>query len=137
MKKILSGAILFIGLGTMAFAQQADGKKTHNYSPEKRAEKITAVMAKKLSLSDEQKTKVYAINLENVKKRDADRSARMAEERTARKASMQKQDEQIINVLNAEQKTAYENFKKERFTGKQHSRKPSANWKAKKDKQEG
>lgn len=136
MKKILSGAILFIGLSTMAFAQQVAPKKA-DYSPEKRAEKITAIMADKLSLSDEQKTKVYAINLENVKKRDAERSMRITQERNNRRASMQKQDEEIIKVLNAEQKTAYENFKKERFTRKPHSKKSGANWKTKKDKQQG
>ncbi|GAA4781093.1 hypothetical protein GCM10023231_05540 [Olivibacter ginsenosidimutans] len=104
MKKIFSGAILFIGLSTMAFAQQTADKKAHGYSPEKRAEKMTAVLADKLSLTDEQKAKVYAINVENIKKRDIERKERIAKEREV----MKEQDEQINSILNAEQKTAYE-----------------------------
>lgn len=121
-KKFLGGAILFIGLNTVAFAQQTTDGKAHHYSPEKRAERMSAVMADKLSLTDEQKAKVYAINLESIQKRDMDRKERMAAERDAMKALLQKQDEEINSILNAEQKVTYEKLKKEHFSAKRNPR---------------
>jgi len=133
MKKMFLSAILFIGLGTMAFAQQPG--KGMRKSPEQRAEKMTAVLEEKLQLSEEQKAKIYAINLENVKKRDAERRERMKTERAAMKESLQKQDEQITGILNDDQKSAFENLKKERNTERKPFRKANPDWKGKKSKQ--
>ena len=58
-KKILIGALLIVvsAIGVKAFAHS-------RLSKEKKVKHITEKMAKKLSLSDEQKAKVFQINLD-------------------------------------------------------------------------
>lgn len=134
MKKMFLSAILFIGLGTIACAQQP-GKRAH-ITPEQRAEKMTTVLTEKLQLTDDQKAKVYAINLENAKQRETERKERMQAERSAMKESLKKQHEQITSVLNDEQKATFENLKKERGVERKQFRKSNPEWKNKKQKQD-
>jgi len=112
-KAILTIAIAVMGL-TAAFAQDSTKrvrKPMPKMTAEQRAEKATARLEKELSLTADQKTKIYAIELENAKKVDAFRSADQADRKEKMKegrATMQAQKAKIDAVLTAEQKTKLE-----------------------------
>ncbi|MDQ1138868.1 MAG: hypothetical protein ABWZ79_02665 [Pedobacter agri] len=112
-KAILTIAIAVMGL-TAAFAQDSTKrvrKPMPKMTAEQRAEKATARLEKELSLTADQKTKIYAIELENAKKVDAFRSADQADRKEKMKegrATMQAQKAKIDAVLTAEQKTKME-----------------------------
>lgn len=117
-RAILTIAIVAMGL-TATFAQDTTRRARMNrpkLTAEQRAERSTAVMEKKLALTADQKTKVYAIELDRAKKAEAmwtteakDRKAK----RDEMKASMQKSKADLENVLTAEQKTKLEAFRAE------------------------
>lgn len=67
MKKTILTLALFAALSVNSFAQQK--------SPEDRAKKSTEMMATNLSLSDEQKAKIYDATLERVKATDVLKAA--------------------------------------------------------------
>ncbi|MCX3265406.1 hypothetical protein [Pedobacter agri] len=112
-KAILTIAIAVMGL-TAAFAQDSTKrvrKPMPKMTAEQRAEKATARLEKELSLTADQKTKIYAIELENAKKVDAFRSQDQADRKEKMKegrATMQAQKAKIDAVLTAEQKTKLE-----------------------------
>ncbi|MFC6102890.1 hypothetical protein [Olivibacter domesticus] len=136
MKKMMIAAILVISMTTMAFAQQSDSKRMHK-TPEERAKKTTDILATKLSLSEEQKSKMYAVNLESIKEIEAHRQQRREKERKVRKEAMQKKEEQITSILDDTQRSTYQDLKKERMrNGKSHKR-MNRDVRAKKDQQEG
>jgi len=64
MKKLKFIALLFLGIGSLAMAQQGKGGKNKN--PETRAAQMTEKMVEKLSLSEEQKVKVSQLNLSRI-----------------------------------------------------------------------
>ncbi|AZI27162.1 hypothetical protein EA772_18140 [Pedobacter sp. G11] len=117
-KAILTIAIAVMGL-TAAFAQDSTKrvrKPMPKMTAEQRAEKATARLEKELSLTADQKTKIYAIELENAKKVDAFRSADQADRKEKMKegrATMQAQKAKIDAVLTAEQKTKLEAIRAE------------------------
>ena len=95
------------------FAQNGRGIKI---SPEKRAEKYTAILQKKLSLSDAQKTKVLAIQLETQKKALEFRteSVGLKKEKTeARKKFLKEQQMKMNKVLTEDQKVKFKAFRAE------------------------
>jgi len=108
-KAILTIAIAVMGL-TAAFAQDSTKrvrKQMPKMTAEQRAERATARLEKELSLTADQKTKIYAIELENAKKVDAFRSTDQADRKDKMKegrATMQAQKAKIDAVLTAEQK---------------------------------
>lgn len=113
-----------MGLGTMAFAQQDSMRMKHKrhpriaQTPEVRAQKMTDALSSKLSLTADQKSKIYAINLENAKQAEVKRNARMAEmkkEREAVRTAWQQHDRQISAVLNNDQLKTYQDLKKQRM----------------------
>jgi len=112
-KAILTIAIAVMGL-TAAFAQDSTKrvrKQMPKMTAEQRAERATARLEKELSLTADQKTKIYAIELENAKKVDAFRSTDQADRKDKMKegrATMQAQKAKIDAVLTAEQKTKLE-----------------------------
>ncbi|MCL6260063.1 DUF4890 domain-containing protein [Aquiflexum sp. TKW24L] len=121
MKKLLMIAAIFTMTFAGAFAQRGhggskSGQQKESMTPEQRAEKMTTKMTDELSLSEDQKQKIYDINLENAQKRQAQREA-MQEEHKAKRAAMQAQNqvqnEQIVAVLTPDQKTKWEEVKKE------------------------
>jgi Spy/CpxP family protein refolding chaperone len=121
MKKLLMIAAIFTMTFAGANAQRGQGgprggQQKESMTPEQRAEKITTKMTEELGLSEDQKQKIYQVNLENAKKRDANR-ATMEEERKAKRTEMQAQNqaqnEQIEAILTPEQKTKWEEVKKE------------------------
>ena len=117
-KAILTIAIAVMGL-TAAFAQDTT-KRARRAMPkmtaEQRAEKVTSRLEKQLSLTADQKTKIYAIELENAKKMEAWRSADkgdMKGKMKERKAAMDEQKAKIDAVLTADQKTKMDAFRAE------------------------
>ncbi|SDF74334.1 hypothetical protein SAMN05421827_101388 [Pedobacter terrae] len=117
-KVILTVAIAVMGL-TAAFAQDST-KHARRAMPkmtaEQRAEKVTSRLQKQLSLTTDQKSKIYAIELENAKKMEAWRSADkgdMKGKMKERKAAMDEQKTKIDAVLTADQKTKMDAFRAE------------------------
>ncbi|WP_231424438.1 MULTISPECIES: hypothetical protein [Pedobacter] len=117
-KAILTIAIAVMGL-TAAFAQDTTKrvrKQMPKMTAEQRAEKATARLEKELSLTADQKTKIYAVELENAKKIDTWRSADQGDMKGKmkdRKESMQAQKAKIDGILTAEQKTKMEAIRSE------------------------
>lgn len=123
MKKLILSAILFISVGTMAFAQQ-DSIKRVRKSPEEMAQMTADAMGTKLSLTAEQKSKIYDINLESFKNAKANHQSGEKRDRAAMMASMEERDAKIKAVLNASQLKTYEEIKAERQNKvKEHAKK--------------
>lgn len=130
MKKLLMIALAF-GMLTGVQAQESGtldsrvSKERQAMTPEQRAEKRTARMAESLSLSAEQKEKVYQIVLNQVK--EADRLRETKEEvRDERAASLKKADAQISEILTEEQRVKWDAQKaevRERRANKMEERK--------------
>ncbi|WP_406826786.1 hypothetical protein [Pedobacter sp. KACC 23697] len=138
-KAILTVAIAVMGL-TAAFAQDTT-KHARRAMPkmtaEQRAEKVTARLEKQLSLTTDQKSKIYAIELENAKKMEAWRSADkgdMKGKMKERKAAMDEQKAKIDAVLTADQKTKMDAFRAEARERGEKMRKGMGN-RGKKDKE--
>ncbi|MCH6199047.1 DUF4890 domain-containing protein [Aquiflexum sp. LQ15W] len=121
MKKLLMIAAIFTMTFAGAFAQRGQGgskggQQRESLTAEQRAEKMTTRMTEELGLSEDQKQKIYKINLENAQKREAQRAA-MEEDRKAKRTEMQTQNQaqnkQIEAILTPEQKTKWEEVKKE------------------------
>ena len=104
------GAALVVFTSLNVAAQQ---EKRELPNPEERAKKMTERMATELELSEDQKAKVLAINLENAQKRQAQMEKEMAE-RQARMEEMKVQEEKIKEVLTEEQRKKWEEIKLER-----------------------
>jgi hypothetical protein len=118
MKKLLLIAMLF-SIGFAAVAQK--GGQRGSATPEERADRVTNKMAEELSLSEDQKKKVYQINLDHAKKRQAEMEAR----RAAMEADMKAQNQEIEALLSEEQKAKWAEMKaegKKRMKEEGHSR---------------
>ncbi|TDQ06929.1 hypothetical protein [Pedobacter metabolipauper] len=113
MRKLIFTAILFISMGTMAFAQQGKGKK-ESKTPEQRSQHAAEALTKKLSLSADQKSKVYAINLESFNKAKANHVKGEKPDKAVMKAALEDRDHKISAVLNDTQLKAYQDLKADR-----------------------
>ncbi len=124
-KVILMAAITLFGF-TAAFAQdnvKKNNKADHQkLTAEQRAEKSTSELDKKLSLTADQKQKIYAIELDRAKKGEAKKSAVQAE-RKARKADMEADKAKIEQVLTPAQKTKLEALRAEKKAHKKDHKK--------------
>jgi len=105
MKKLfLTLAIAFIGF-TATYAQTAAHKE--KTTPAQKAEKSTAKLQKELSLTADQKQKVYAIELDKFQKAESlhksGHAARQAQ-KDQQKAIKKETEAKLDKVLNAEQK---------------------------------
>ena len=109
MKKWIIGAALLAFTSLQLAAQQ---EKRELPNPEERAKKATEKMATELQLSEEQKSQILALNLEQAKKRHAEMEREMAE-RKARAEEMKAHQEKIKEVLTEEQQTKWEEIKQE------------------------
>ena len=106
MKKLMIALVSVLLMTTNVFAQ-----KQQRLSIEEKAKKQTERMAEKLSLIDEQKLKVEAINLKYAQKQnEMMKSAK--EEREAKmkmmKANREEKDAELKKVLTPEQYTLYQ-----------------------------
>lgn len=122
MKKIfLTFAIALMGF-TATYAQQS---KKQQLTPEQRAEKSTAKLEKELSLTADQKQKVYAIEL-NKFKQNQEWHQKAKAERDQKKdmamKGMKENREQLNKVLTAEQQSKLETIHKEK-KGSRHGMK--------------
>ena len=116
-------AILFISMSTMAFAQEDGGKKAHK-TPEEKAQKLTNALEKKLSLTADQKSKIYVISLDGIKQMQKNRVKGQKPDRTVMRAELEKRDSQIIALLNDTQRKAYQEWKTEKLKSmKEHGKK--------------
>ena len=113
MKQWMIGAVVLTMMSLGVAAQEH--RKMPN--PEERAQRMTERMASDLKLSEEQKQKVLAINLEHAKNRAAEMEKQRAE-MEARKAEMKAQEEKIKEVLTEEQRKQWEEIKMDRQPGK-------------------
>lgn len=124
MKRLIFTAMLFISMGTMAFAQQQDSTKRVRKTPEEKAQQLTDALAKKLSLTADQKTKIYTINLDGIKKAKENRVKGQKPDRAVMKASMEERDSLISGVLNDDQRKTYQELKAKRAESfKKHGKK--------------
>ncbi len=121
MKKLIFTAILFISMGTMAFAQQGDKKVKK--TPEEKAQLATEELTKKLSLTADQKTKIQAINIESFKKVKESNPKGEKKDKAAIKAAKDERDTKINAVLNDTQRKAYKEFKAEKKIEKKANQK--------------
>jgi protein CpxP len=115
MRKLILSAILFISMGTIAMAQ-TNGKKDQK-TPEERAQRATDVMDKKLALTVDQKAKVYAINLEDMRKPKAKHVKGEKRDMAAIKVAMHARDSKINNILDEKQRVSYKEWKEKRKQG--------------------
>ena len=77
MKKILGLFIMIAGMAVSAFAQEQQGDRPMQpRTPEERATRQTEMMTRMLSLSEEQKTRVYDVNLKSAKQNEKFREAK-------------------------------------------------------------
>ncbi len=123
MKRLIFTAILFISMGSMAFAQQSDSKKIKK-TPEEKAKHLTDELSNKLALTADQKTKVYAISLEGIKEQKANHKKGEKRDKAVIKSDLEKRDAQISAVLNDAQRKTYQTWKMEKMKSmKKHGKK--------------
>jgi len=133
MKKLILSAILFISMGTIAMAQTGDKKVKK--TPEERAQHATDALDKKLALTPDQKAKVYALNLEDMRKPKAKHVKGEKRDIVAMKAAMDQRDLKINNILDEKQRVSYKEWKEKRKQGmKDHSFKKRGDKGSKTDK---
>lgn len=121
MKKLIMIAVIFAMTTAGVLAQKGPdnrrgGQQREMLTPEQRAEKMTMKMAEELGLSEDQKQKIYIINLEHAQKRQEQWEAMEAErnaKRSEMRADAESQNDQIAAFLTPEQKTKWEEFKNE------------------------
>ena len=113
MKKLILGAIFFLGLSATGFSQ--DKVARVQKSPEERAQKMTYAMAQKLALTENQKTQVYQINLERAQAMSKFRGAKHdGVDRSQMKAQFEASESRLMSVLNEQQRATYTQLKAQR-----------------------
>lgn len=113
--------IAALGLGIISQAAAQDEKKHQPGStPERRAEAITARMNERLHLSADQRSKVYALNLEQTRSQQLIRDGKLNKEK-ARELRVKNRG-RLQSVLTADQKKIWKESRKTH--GKHDGRKP-------------
>ncbi len=116
MKRFAIAIGLIISLKTASFAQEST-PQVERKTPEEIAKTRTEMLDKKLNLSAGQKEKVYEINLEEVKNRQAFKQEAREEARKRfkdRRETFKETDEKLNEVLNEQQKQKYKELKEKR-----------------------
>ncbi len=119
--KLMLTLVLCLSVFTTAFAQKGKGKgEMKDRTAEERATAHTNHLEKKLALTADQKTQVYAINLEAAQKNDAlrEKSKAAGKDKDAKKAIQAERKEnhearksKIEGLLTDAQKTKWEVWK--------------------------
>jgi Spy/CpxP family protein refolding chaperone len=122
MKKILA-LCMFLAVSIIVYAQK-DSLKIKR-TPEERAQQMTRAMGKRLSLSEEQQSKIYAIHLEHLKKIEDVKEKKVSGEKGSMRTVMDDLNAQVNAVLTDEQRKLLEEQKKERMA-KMEERKAKA-----------
>ena len=130
MKKFAATLTLMLGMVTCGFSQE-NKTAVERRTPEEIAKARTEMLDKKLELNQDQKEKVYAINLEQAKNREAFRQEAKEESRERlrkRREAFKESDEKLNGVLTDGQKQKYNELKEKRKEqlknkrGKRHDR---------------
>ncbi len=139
MKKLMVTTALVASLISLGYSQERtervrkDGERTERTmgnrqarTPEQRAQMATDALEKRLGLTPEQKTKVYALNLERAQRMEKN----MKSEREFRESQMKKQkslmeesEKELNKILNKDQQKSYDEMKKisqERMKARHH-----------------
>lgn len=122
MRKLILSAVLFMSMGTMAFAQQADQKRERK-TAEQKAQQLTDVLDKKLALTADQKSKIYEISLDGIKARKENRVKAEHADKSVMKAEFEKRDLQINTVLNEQQRKLFQEWKAEKMNSMKQGKK--------------
>lgn len=109
MKKWIIGAAMLVVTSLQVAAQQG---KREQINPEERAKKVTEKMATELQLSDEQKSQILELNLEQARQRQIEMDQEM-ELRKKRSEDMKAHQNKIQSILTEEQRTKWEELKEE------------------------
>jgi hypothetical protein len=125
MKKLLVMIMLLAGFSGLASAQTKEHKQ--HKTPEQKAQHLTQVLQKKLTLSADQSVKVNAILLKSATRMDSLKATRAASterkaNRQSRKAILVQTDESLKAVLNADQQKAYAELKAKMKDRMKHKR---------------
>jgi Spy/CpxP family protein refolding chaperone len=116
MKKIILTVAIALTAFTASYAQKGDRTQL---TPEQKAEKVATNLKEKLSLSDDQKSKVYQLEVDRMKKAAEwrkDNHEAMKSQMEERKAFMKENDEKLEKILTPDQKKAYDTMREERKT---------------------
>lgn len=111
MKKIILTLAIAVTAITASYSQQAERVRI---TPEQRAERTATQLQTKLALTNDQKTEVYKIEVEKLKKQENWRKEsrdEMTKKMEARKADIKESQEKFDKVLTADQKAKYEALK--------------------------
>ena len=112
MKKLMITTALVAGLISLGYSQNKPDKVMK--TPEERAQLSSEAIGKRLNLTADQKTEVYALNLEQVKKMDEMRSSENAFRKShseKRKTLMADADTKLNKILTVEQQKSYGEMK--------------------------
>ena len=124
MKKLFLLLGVLVGLSSVSFAQEKEGKRAKgkkisrewkkDHSPEDMAKKRTAHLDNIVNLSEEQKTQVYALTLENAQKVQG-KKEEARKDREEMRQNFKAHQEAMNNILTAEQQ---ELLKEKRFAAR-------------------
>ena len=125
MKKLIVMIMLLAGFSGLASAQTKEHKQ--HKTPEQKAQRMTQVLQKKLTLSADQSAKVNAILLKSATRMDSLKAANAASaerkaSRQSRKAILVQTDESLKTVLNADQQKTYAELKAQMKDKMKHKR---------------
>ena len=111
MKNILSIVLLMLSVGTSSFAQEPMQRSEGPRTPEEWATRQTEMMARRLNLSEDQKTKVHDVNLKTAKQNEKFGGQK---DSVNFKAVQQAKDAAYKKILNEDQFKQYEEMKARR-----------------------
>lgn len=114
MKKIVLTLSVCIALSLTGFAQKDSTNKIKR-TPEQRAQQMTQGFSKRLSLTEEQSSKIYTIHLVHLQKMEAAKANKLKAERGSMQTGMDHLNAQVNAVLTEEQRKLLEEQKKERL----------------------
>lgn len=115
MKKILIVVGLLFSVFTYANAQGQGGRQMA--TPEERAQRQTKALSTRLSLSEDQQTKIQGYFLDQAKKTDSLRNASQGDFQAMRskiRPIQEETDKKIISLLSDEQKKKFQEYQEER-----------------------
>lgn len=114
MKKIIFSSLLIVfAIGSFA---QGGKAKANASTPEQRAERITNWMNKKLTLTADQKTKIYDVNLKYAKMNQETRTSEADDQKAMHqdlRANEKEREAEFQGILTPEQFQSFQTAKKE------------------------
>ncbi len=115
-KLILSGLLILLAIGSYAQEAQTNQTKAKARTPEQRAEHLTNWMNKKLTLTTDQKPKIYDVNLKYAKMNQETRSNDTDDKKSMHqelKANETEREAEFKAILTPDQFLAFQTAKQE------------------------